>query len=803
MLRINSNFFLNKKQNLNLIVILFIFTIPIHTIEIIEGENPDFDLISEFMENRKDTIKPGNADTWTSKFNSAMGSFTKDEERCIEVRNYLSMLPSVATSDSFSDYIKSFLQSEKLENFRKAAYQILKDSENYENAPIIKNAKGIISQLFQLKELFYDMEYLDPFKQNEKDPKIIKYEEDLKIAEKELDEAKEKLNSLRIEMDKRTEYIEDIINKLKQPSNRVNIASENIKKYERLEGLVQDLESLLIYVDNEGISEFENINDSLGQDVLILIKEMKYTDRLETMQKILQTIQYNLSSAKNRFFDKFLVELDKMLTKIDPIVLNKTEKISTSQTNITNIIREKIDKTFQEISEDKNLLNYQEEIAKKIENENKVNNYISDVIYKQQEMSKLQLRVASLSQEEKHNYVLSRKLVSENNLRLMEEERFKQILNNLQPNTCAKDATEEEQVLIEASNMAKQMQNFFEKKNQIIAERAFRMNQINDLESQIDKALGYFFGSIYELNSGLKCFLNSELSFFFFNMFKTNFVVDEISFMKSFLETIRPAYARSFIVLNYVIFTNDEYVDDIVKKNKQNIIASVSKSPLKKMIRNFSMQFSVMINLFKNYTQSYSDAVEKNVENGTYLTSFFFFLRQILNQIKDFLKECSVTFLMSMIADIILEFIPFVNSFSLLKVVMVKLLCKIFGLIEKLLYSIWGYNKKKIDAIVQGAREMISGKRREDYVVDLNYKAVVKKKKKKEAAVDAKIQFKNIESLYLKYYRENSSMIKAESVNLFVPEYFLVEEDTKLYLDQREEQEVEDYSEVNEDAVLV
>lgn len=328
------------------------------------------------------------------------------------------------------------------------------------------------------------------------------------------------------------------------------------------------------------------------------------------------------------------------------------------------------------------------------------------------------------------------------------------------------------------------------------------MNQINALETQVDKAIAYLFASIFRLNSGLKCFLDSELSFFFFNMFKTNFIVDDVQFMKTFLELIEPVQARSFIVLNYVIFTNKEFVDQVISKNKQSVVSALSERPLAKMVTNFSMQFSVMISLFKNYSRDHADAQEENVENGTFLTTFYFVLTQVFSNMKDFMKETSITFLMSLIADIILSSIPFIGSISIIKIVVVKALVKLFNLISLMLYSLAGFNKAKVDSFIKGVRKMTKGKSVRDYNIDLDWKAVVKKQKKEELTVNPKISFKNIEDLYLQYYNENSVMIKAESVNLFYPDNYVLADNQEVLLDQEQPKDFEDASEVDEDCLL-
>ena len=786
--------------HLLVVILLCSFYNPI---QIVKGDNPDLSKVDKFINNRKTIeISSSSSETWEARLSNAMTQFTKDEQRCIRVRKYLSMLPSKVASSSVFSYFQNMVRKEIVQNYRKAAYEILMETENYEDSNHLRYIKGIIPQLYQIKETFYEDFYYDPFHKEKNNPRVVELKIELKEAEETLTQERERYVVLKKEMDEREQILIDIVKRLKDPTNYVAKAIDKLKRWDSLKDMISNQDDLKEIIRTQDFESFEEIDETIAEDLRKIKDGFGYISQMNDLSIIMESVREALLHSGSPFFKRQIKMIEDVQEKVSPVLVEKNTFLEETKTRICSKIEDKMEELFTTISENENLNMYQEHLQEKLKNEILSEEYLQSLGHRQKQVAELRLKLGSLEDEERKNFIITRAKIAEYNIKAMQENKYKQLLLSLERQECPKDASEDQETLISTSNFVRDLRDFWKKKNSQIEDTQRRMNQINALETQVDKAIAYLFASIFRLNSGLKCFLDSELSFFFFNMFKTNFIVDDVQFMKTFLELIEPVQARSFIVLNYVIFTNKEFVDQVISKNKQSVVSALSERPLAKMVTNFSMQFSVMISLFKNYSRDHADAQEENVENGTFLTTFYFVLTQVFSNMKDFMKETSITFLMSLIADIILSSIPFIGSISIIKIVVVKALVKLFNLISLMLYSLAGFNKAKVDSFIKGVRKMTKGKSVRDYNIDLDWKAVVKKQKKEELTVNPKISFKNIEDLYLQYYNENSVMIKAESVNLFYPDNYVLADNQEVLLDQEQPKDFEDASEVDEDCLL-
>ena len=87
-----------------------------------------------------------------------------------------------------------------------------------------------------------------------------------------------------------------------------------------------------------------------------------------------------------------------------------------------------------------------------------------------------------------------------------------------------------------------------EAKEALMAEKLLLSNEINDLESYFDKQLGQIFATIQFTGEGFKCFSKSQLSYIFFNMVKTNVIINEEDFLLMYLKNIAYINAKDLML---------------------------------------------------------------------------------------------------------------------------------------------------------------------------------------------------------------------------------------------------------------
>ena len=192
------------------------------------------------------------------------------------------------------------------------------------------------------------------------------------------------------------------------------------------------------------------------------------------------------------------------------------------------------------------------------------------------------------------------------------------------------------------------------------------VQNIRKLESKIDREMAKLFAFINTKMGMFKCFTRKDLVFLIFKMVKTNMIIDEKSFMNSFLKSMPVKDQSEFIFYFYSIMTNSAFMKDLQMRYDYKDTPTTKKLFYRNLRLKFTNNFVIIANLYKDLTRYRTDSAEANETKVTRRRRFY---NSVLSQIpwKTLLKkgiESGLTATIKYLLDLIpfLGNIPFLNS---------------------------------------------------------------------------------------------------------------------------------------------
>lgn len=308
--------------------------------------------------------------------------------------------------------------------------------------------------------------------------------------------------------------------------------------------------------------------------------------------------------------------------------------------------------------------------------------------------------------------------------------------------------------------------------------------KIATLETIIDKGLAMLFASVYSLSNSMTCFTDSQLSYHFFNMIKTNIVINEIEFLLVFFNSIEPRYAKALIIFNYSIFNTNDFVDKVVTKNAQTVKESIQGVVNESLILKFVMNFSSLVNLYKDQTE-FSTTQNQNLKiGGCFLANFYFLIKRTVGIAGTLTKEAVISYTLGLVADILISMVPFLGSLPLIRSFFVKIFTRIFNFILTIMIKTFSFTIEQLAPLVAAIGKTFSTFVNKKYFLDLNFKKIIKYEIDAEAnqADEQKqemlIKVDDLEKVYFNVFQDGKSIVSlTQKINLFNPHHYLISEE--------------------------
>ena len=256
---------------------------------------------------------------------------------------------------------------------------------------------------------------------------------------------------------------------------------------------------------------------------------------------------------------------------------------------------------------------------------------------------------------------------------------------------------------------------------------------IRKYEKKIDKDLGKEFASFYFMKDNQKCFSDLTLSYYFFNMIKTNIISDEATFFLSFLNELSKQSQKSainFMVANYSYFADPTFLTNLSLKLKKMPKKELNKK-LPVILREFSFNYSLTISSYKQAAGYSMDPsmTKMNIFECLFLKFKLLVSRQIAylktadgeedfeELIQNVIMKATDIMVAGCMFMIVIPFLNKIISYILAKLIykMIKYLMEKFGIDFKSIYNKFQKikNTKKVKSI-------------KNFVTDLDYKEIMK-----------------------------------------------------------------------------
>lgn len=771
-------------------------------VKIEASSNPDIEKIKFFIDRRSTKPPPDIEGQWEAYLQNRLHNFTATEKRCLILRRHLSTLPATETNKAMVSFFQNLFKKRENTNYRKAAYEMIMRTKDHDDIPEIRYMKGIVPQLYRLK-LNYHRNYPQSnlLKTDDVDKQNLR--NDLENIKEMMAEAQEKMSEINMKKSTCMNELEKITKALKDPSSEIFQNMRTVQYWEKLQTHIYNVSYIADITETTTFEVYKEIipeNEASLKNFYDLLKRFDQFDKIELFLNYTKNRINQVPGSKIKIIAN---KIDNFIAGLDSIQVDMEEDLENLRDVIFKAMQKKITNVFFKIRADPKLIRYQELLSERVDYEDELTSLASDLISYEETIMQIDLKLGTLDAEIYKTFIVSKKDISDMEMKIIEQEETEAWLNNLENEKCSIDFPGEKEMVEKGRSILYKFRNFSKILRNVQKKEMRFLKQIYELEIEIDKTIGLMFASVYVLKNGLRCFTNSELSYYFFNMFKVNMLVHEIIFIKSFLSAIKPSHARKFMVLNYAIFTNEAYVDKIIRSNRPHLVSGLSRKGISLMIDQFAINNSLMVNLYKNYINAENQNHQENVIDGSIGSIVYYILYFLHQSYKEEMGDgVSVSMILNILTATIWGMVPFIDHMMFLQTMVNKFLVLLFGFIRMLISKFLKIGKEKMNMVMKKLGKNIMTSDYSAYTYDLDFEKVIEEQKQKIPEPTMTISFRQIEDLYLEYFEDNSVLIKAEKINVFNPQEFLLNENDVIELEQVETNEEMDPSDVQEDDIF-
>jgi hypothetical protein len=323
------------------------------------------------------------------------------------------------------------------------------------------------------------------------------------------------------------------------------------------------------------------------------------------------------------------------------------------------------------------------------------------------------------------------------------------------------------EVLADTEDFARSITGTITKNLMDVSKQLYYMAKIEDREKIIDEFLGSVFAEIYELEGGYRCFAIPEISYFFFNMFKTNIIVNQHRFLNKFLSHLPFEQVKEFVLYNFSLFSNKEYINYFEQNlNKKDLPPDEKLKQESEYINQFVINYVSVIDIYKDMTEYHDPS--KILSNGTLFMNVMRSIQGDLGRLllNDMVPELVAASLFLYIHKLV-NIIPFINSIpfmdNLLTYLVTKIVMFVFQKLIKIFRSMAGVIKKKF-------KEIMKDFQKTHY--DFDYDKIINN------ALDETVEtptvtlsFDNLDSIYKNAYKRSGNLFQSSLDNsrLYIP----------------------------------
>lgn len=343
-------------------------------------------------------------------------------------------------------------------------------------------------------------------------------------------------------------------------------------------------------------------------------------------------------------------------------------------------------------------------------------------------------------------------------------------------------------------NEQSQMNQFFGVESpdmQVTLQRADRQlelaMQIDQLEGDIDAELGFLIARAQRVTKDKQCFSLPHISYFIFTMIKTNVVVNEVRFFEGFFNNSSQRFSKEFVVFNYMLFTNEEFVDDLLtqyaeqdSRPSQIISHSIQnkEGPMEgnmledPLVKDYVSNYTLMMGFYRDTTE-FSRSVNHGGQNSSHLAMRI--VAQVMTIVSGKitqLQEDKIEGLVDLIMTAVTIAMPFILLIPFGKKIMKSLLTFVINALIKLMGTFLSsaasfFNRKYGQRVVEQQKKQLALDFQFDFEKEIK-KVNLVGVKKVDASFDQKLDMKALEKKYLDILNDESNVFnKLENLSVF------------------------------------
>ena len=734
-------------------------------------------------------------------------SASRKEGNCLVARKYLDILPSNDSLYSSIWHIFDFFGDphQEMKSYRTMAYDILASVEHAESGASREIRRAIL-ELRYLKQQYFELYYAsNPKDQESKRKKRKSMCEEMEANKEQIKLLRQEISELNKFVFKRYEFLEQVVQFDSLSGNEIKGLLQKTEELRNLIGLYQSVSSF---------EELENISHDLrGFEIYVSMKE--YLRILKEYDDLLEPLLFMLDNGIENEDDK--VSLKEQIQELKNTKKQIRKIIEKKKRKIVDILEEELKTVESQLDNHKYYKMYNTEIDNVVENMTEINQKKEEILALQLENESKVIDMNSCYIKNYSDYVLPPNSLFDTRLKL---EKLKLLLKRLtpkkpqeprkktertpQPNFGIFDLTPKPEFEVfdlphkplakfNVFDVGESYSSKFKKKHPEfraslreaveysksiasnilysvlnLEKQLFLMAKIEDREKALDEHLGRTFAEIYELEGGFRCFSLPQISYFFFNMFKTNVVVNQHRFLFVFLSHLGFSRVKEFALYNLSLFSNKEYIADFEKKlNRKDLPPKQKLEQEKEFISQFAVNFVSVIDVYKDMTE-YRDP-GKLLSKGTLFMNVLRSVKGDLGRLllDDLPRELTQSTVFLYVHALV-QMIPFFRSVPFLDKLLGFLVTKLVIFVSKKLSKVFSALARPI---VKKFNRLLKGLRTAHY--DLDFDRVI------SDALDATpeppsvtLSFDNLDDIYKGAYKKQASLFQTslENSRLFVPE---------------------------------
>lgn len=731
-----------------------------------------FDLVNHQMIEAKK--EQNTAALGLDKYFQNMFMKNRRQRNCVFFQEMLKAMPS--QRKTWTRKIKNFFSSSKVNNLKSYRTLAIDMVLNIEvNAAEKEQLRSLVEQYRLAKGLYYS-QYMVGWKAN---------------LDVELDE-KENLHSLitkqtrvvekkKLEFDKfKTQYLDNQMQLgfLVEQMLATNIQDtmEEKAKFKKLMEIVIDSKEGL---PDENFKEFGK-QSAMGKMVIDFNKAISSFLKWSAIEGALT---HHFLNKKKLGLSIYTIEternlLQNVLKRVNNIQIYFSKKAESMRTKLTNYLKEYVDELGNQIGNNQHYSQYSALIlstAKILEQKEQAE---ATYLEEKMKLEEAKFKAQKLDFTDNFDYVFPSGLI----MSLQKKKREFETILERYPEGSGYFTLNDSDIYLKISEDNK-FKQFFRSESEDIIKTLDRVDkqlniavEIDSIEGEIDFFLGSILSRTNSVVEGKGCFSLSQISYFVFLLFKTNVIAKQTRFLEGFFGQMDEKLTKEFVIFNYMLFTPQDYVDDLLERYKNSY--SKNQPSLNKVERkdfftaDYIMNYSIMVNFYKDMTEfgTAENGIVKKSRNfvKSLLNLGMTYLNGNLNKIEEKGMEKVVDFLTETVTEAFafLSSIPFAEDLvkGAIKVVLEQL-------IEYLSAFFNGVSQYFSRRHGEKVKEQMDEVARQDFFLDFDEeikKLIAPDDNKKSASFDQESTIAEMEKKYLDSIAATSSVFnKLQNLSTF------------------------------------